>query len=249
MVQVSNRMRPGALASDPHLGGLMKLRSLLTGAVLAAVSFGALPARADTLYQMTFQGVVGNGSTDVAGFFGIPGADLSGDPFTSTYLYDPTLAGTAMESPDWVYGGSYYGNFTQPILAASITINNQTYNVPISSNAYYAEVYLNSDLHNGPAIVADICGGSASCGAPELANYVYFGGVAPSTLTSVGTYNWDGTNGGYYLYAGSDFFFLTAESIQIAETPLPSAVALFATGLGMLGLLGWRRKRNAQAVT
>jgi len=27
--------------------------------------------------------------------------------------------------------------------------------------------------------------------------------------------------------------------------PVPAALPLFATGLGMLGLLGWRRKRNA----
>jgi hypothetical protein len=31
------------------------------------------------------------------------------------------------------------------------------------------------------------------------------------------------------------------------ETPIPSALPLFATGLGALGLLGWRRKRKAQA--
>ena len=30
------------------------------------------------------------------------------------------------------------------------------------------------------------------------------------------------------------------------ETPLPAALPLFATGLGALGLLGWRRKRKAQ---
>ena len=30
-------------------------------------------------------------------------------------------------------------------------------------------------------------------------------------------------------------------------TPLPAALPLFATGLGGLGLLGWRRKRKAEA--
>jgi len=30
-------------------------------------------------------------------------------------------------------------------------------------------------------------------------------------------------------------------------TPLPAALPLFATGLGAMGLLGWRRKRKAQA--
>ena len=32
------------------------------------------------------------------------------------------------------------------------------------------------------------------------------------------------------------------------ETPLPATLPLLATGLGGLGLLGWRRKRKAQAV-
>jgi hypothetical protein len=33
-----------------------------------------------------------------------------------------------------------------------------------------------------------------------------------------------------------------------AATPLPAALPLFATGLGALGLLGWRRKRKAAAL-
>ena len=35
---------------------------------------------------------------------------------------------------------------------------------------------------------------------------------------------------------------------QLAETPLPAALPLFATGLGALGLLGWRRKKKAAAL-
>ena len=41
-------------------------------------------------------------------------------------------------------------------------------------------------------------------------------------------------------YANSDFAVFTS-------TPLPAALPLFAAGLGGLGLLGWRRKRRAQA--
>ena len=36
-------------------------------------------------------------------------------------------------------------------------------------------------------------------------------------------------------------------SITVNSTPLPAALPLFATGLGALGLLGWRRKRKAAA--
>jgi hypothetical protein len=35
-------------------------------------------------------------------------------------------------------------------------------------------------------------------------------------------------------------------SDQFSEVPLPGALPLFATGVGALGLLGWRRKRKAQ---
>ena len=41
--------------------------------------------------------------------------------------------------------------------------------------------------------------------------------------------------------------FNAAFSLDGVETPLPAALPLFATGLGALGLLGWRRKRKAAA--
>ena len=34
----------------------------------------------------------------------------------------------------------------------------------------------------------------------------------------------------------------------VAATPLPAALPLFATGLGALGVLGWRRKRKKAAL-
>jgi hypothetical protein len=37
-------------------------------------------------------------------------------------------------------------------------------------------------------------------------------------------------------------------TINTATTPLPAALPLFASGLGALGLLGWRRKRKAAAL-
>ena len=37
-------------------------------------------------------------------------------------------------------------------------------------------------------------------------------------------------------------------TIDVEATPLPAALPLFATSLGGLGLLGWRRRRKAQAV-
>jgi len=35
--------------------------------------------------------------------------------------------------------------------------------------------------------------------------------------------------------------------LEVEQTPLPAALPLFASGLGALGVLGWRRKRKAKA--
>ena len=60
----------------------------------------------------------------------------------------------------------------------------------------------------------------------------------------------------FVLLAGSDSMALTSfapasTGCSLAEvcatTPLPAALPLFATGLGVLGLLGWRRKRKNTA--
>ena len=57
--------------------------------------------------------------------------------------------------------------------------------------------------------------------------------------------------GFFYATLGGDADFITTGFYSISvisgvpEVPLPAALPLFATGLGVLGLLGWRRKRKA----
>jgi hypothetical protein len=55
--------------------------------------------------------------------------------------------------------------------------------------------------------------------------------------------NWN--NNGNTISAQADIQSIT---INTATTPLPAALPLFASGLGALGLLGWRRKRKAAAL-
>jgi len=38
-------------------------------------------------------------------------------------------------------------------------------------------------------------------------------------------------------------------TVNVAVTPLPAALPLFATGLGALGLIGWRRNKKVHALT
>ncbi len=86
-----------------------------------------------------------------------------------------------------------------------------------------------------------------------------------------GTLSLIGFNNGAFIYTpnsnfvGTDMFMYRIEDVTtdqfsntatvtivvnqaiVSTTPLP-ALPMFATGLGALGLFGWRRKRNAQAV-
>ena len=50
------------------------------------------------------------------------------------------------------------------------------------------------------------------------------------------------TFGQVALYSGGPESF---DDFSVSAVPLPAALPLFATGLGALGLLGWRRKRKA----
>jgi hypothetical protein len=51
------------------------------------------------------------------------------------------------------------------------------------------------------------------------------------------------------LYASADDAVASMHmTAATTATPLPAALPLFATGLGGLGLLGWRRKRKTQAI-
>ena len=45
--------------------------------------------------------------------------------------------------------------------------------------------------------------------------------------------------------SAQDPAFTYLDDVSLTATPLPAALPMFATGLGALGLLGWRRKRKA----
>jgi hypothetical protein len=70
-----------------------------------------------------------------------------------------------------------------------------------------------------------------------------------------GTQFSDGSIDPYFEFAPgfdpSGYSFIFSDGVgngpAASATPLPAALPLFATGLGAMGLLGWRRKRKAQA--
>jgi hypothetical protein len=77
----------------------------------------------------------------------------------------------------------------------------------------------------------------------EIFGAVLFASVLPSIL--------DISTSSFAIFTGGPGTVDYTISISLPDgayvTPLPAALPLFATGLGVLGLLGWRRKRNAAA--
>ena len=78
--------------------------------------------------------------------------------------------------------------------------------------------------------------------------------VSGSALSDSATYNSTtltmlGLTPGTYVWNWGSGAHADNVTLQIGPvvTPLPTALPLFATGLGALGLLGWRRKKNAAA--
>lgn len=116
----------------------------------------------------------------------------------------------------------------------------QTFSVPAySSLNWYGISNLNWNLSAGTYWVAFI---------PDANIYGSMPGYAPSPLDeyaqhSGGAWQDNGLNYFDYLKIG-----MRMSGEAVPETPLPATLPLFATGLGTLGLLGWRRKRKAAAL-
>ncbi len=75
-----------------------------------------------------------------------------------------------------------------------------------------------------------------------LAGLIYGGQIGTDNLFSISL----GSNGLYTFTdsAQGGSVYDTFGSISVSQTPLPTTLPLLATGLGILAMLGWRRKRK-----
>jgi hypothetical protein len=168
-------------------------------------------------------------------------------PFGASHANTVDVSYTVSGSPgDWTYDFSITNNIggTNDIYALEIT--------PSSSSS---ETIIGSPSGWGIGTFTPIewCF-SSNCGftgATNLAPGQTLSGflVQDTSLTPITSADWlVAAEGG--TYTGPDNTNPNNPSnptfIGTASTPLPAALPLFATGLGGLGLLGWRRKRKAQ---
>ena len=94
-----------------------------------------------------------------------------------------------------------------------------------------------------PSYPTSITSVSATLDLPTIVNGTFTTDVGQESLTVTYSASASGISIGLTL----DDFFEGPAPAAAATSPLPAALPLFATGLGALGLLGWRRKRKQAA--
>ena len=206
----------------------MRISKLTAGAALASALlaigvFATSPAKAspvvfDFSYSGNLQGNV------ISGFGTITATDNGGGSYTAV-----SGSGTSTEAGalTLLAPGTYINT-----LSPSVNLGPSDNLLFPSSNPLLTG---NGLVFQGTAPPLDPNSVYLSIWANGPGNYSYFN-------------NYDSfPNSNDYYNTGSNTFELSFASTSLAATPLPAALPLFASGLGALGLLGWRRKRKAQA--
>ena len=144
--------------------------------------------------------------------------------FTGGQLLDRTFLGQSVE-----YGtANFCDNCTNPInIAFSSPVSNLSLLVINNSSDNNGPITLSYTLadNNSHSVALNILS-SATLSLP-------FTSILSATVSSAGD------------QFGQYSFFIDNVTYDAVATPLPAALPLFATGLGALGLLGWRRKRKS----
>ncbi len=231
------------------------MKTKLLGVVAALATFGfANQASAATVnFYDTQAAFNAASSTTLLEDFSGPGSALSGHGVASITRHGVTYTDVSSGNPDpdivvvppgqnnW---GANVGTTTEYI----ITTDYDEHIRAAFSSTYTAVGFTAYFNGLGPGTLTVFGTGGLTIGtfalptsgvdpATGLADRGYLGFTSTDPITG---FQWD-TIGGTNLNTG-----FTNISVGSA-TPLPGTLPLFASGLGMLGLLGWRRKRKAQA--
>jgi len=194
----------------------------LAFAALAGTALQSSLASADTFFDLTFTQV------------GTPSNGCCG-PFNVSAILDTVQSGSDFA----IVGISGSVNQGDPATAYNIT---GLISPPSDPGNYFG---FNNIVYSGLSYTFDTGGvGFYANGGPNYypadpstAYNIYDNGAPNGILSTTASYDVNTPFNGTYSIT------------ELSATPLPAALPLFASGLGGLGLLGWRRKRkNAAAI-
>ena len=232
---------------------------ILRACALASVIFVAAPCQATTVY-VSYTGTVTG--TDTLGFFGQAGAQLTGTyeaDYVFNVVYDVNInnhqVGNGTTSKiNQIDGGTEFSS-TSPVTSTKFILHGVT--ITMDDGSYYGIIH--GENEGGPTGLTEqydeaYSGGTGINIINQIQNFSGASSGIPSSIETAFTYTvnvHDDSPGLFCESHNTDCLNLRATTltVTIGATPLPAALPLFATGLGGLGLLGWRRKRrNAAAV-
>jgi hypothetical protein len=210
---------------------------LICGLATSLLLFGTLPSQASTL--------IDDGSYTVDTNTGLQWLDVS---TTFNQSYNQVLS--ELSNPNSALYGYRYATTTD--IAGLIQDAGVTTTLPCNPCGPAMETLTNIlgpsiSYGGGDASTVAVIGRTADLYAPGshyiAAIYYATDYYAELTTSVIQLHNGQLNDGLSYNPTWGSFLVRSSP----AATPLPAALPLFATGLGMMGLLGWRRKRRAQS--
>lgn len=195
------------------------------------------------------------GLAAVLGFATVANAALTHAPLTLYYSVTPTDGkyqydfSLVLDNNDgsWVPGQMFNWIIVGDAQNAPSPFEADTFRPPVQTLNFFTKLPPNTfhsysgGFHNGPTIcwvlpTGNSCGLDAGFQPTVLGETLHFSGLG-SVFLGQGDLLWS------RLLAGPNGAFSNAFLVANLITPLPAALPLFVTGLGALGLLGWRRKK------
>jgi hypothetical protein len=181
-----------------------------------------------------------------------------------------TTQATGTSSSGAIWAGSYAGSVFN-LISASGSLNSASVNVSLPSllgggGSIY--VYVTETGLTSPQSTLDFLSNLSVTSLPagwsetettyvDTTNKAYGMGTQLASMSGLGTQSFfTNANVGSSPFSLTEMYLITSNgslgvassSESISATPLPSAIPLFASGLGALGLLGWFGKRKATAL-
>jgi hypothetical protein len=223
--------------------------------------------------QGTVYADIANGPVNQTGIFGTPGASLVGDPYTETITTNPLLNTYFTESIPFfhtTYGGAGFGGCCAAPYTLSVTVDGILY-TQTETNPFLNYSYLFNGIENGLPQDLGQFQDQVYQGVDSAGCFIAYGPCTTSYINAyssdrpfVPTVDFSeqltasssdldpGSNtyfqfrdgptvqGSVNFYTG---FYGSIDSIVVNPVPTPSSLPLFATGLGLMAWLVWRRRQ------